>query len=153
MTSDQDTLFQPQDDNYQSRVSDSFARQRAMQTLGISITKLAPGRIELQLPYQIELTQQHGFMHAGIITTALDNACGYAAFSLMPADAAVLTVEFKSNFLAPAQGERFRVCGRVLKPGRTLTVCQADAFAEPAGKLIATMTCTLMAVFQRGIEA
>ena len=152
MTSDQDTLFQPQDDNYQSRVSDSFARQRAMQTLGISITKLTPGMIELQLPYQIELTQQHGFMHAGIITTALDNACGYAAFSLMPADAAVLTVEFKSNFLAPAQGERFRVCGRVLKPGRTLTVCQADAFAEPAGKLIATMTCTLMAVFERGIE-
>ena len=152
MTSDQDTLFQPQDDNYHSRVSDSFARQRAMQTLGISITKLTPGMIELQLPYQIELTQQHGFMHAGIITTALDNACGYAAFSLMPADAAVLTVEFKSNFLAPAQGERFRVCGRVLKPGRTLTVCQADAFAEPAGKLIATMTCTLMAVFERGIE-
>ncbi|MEZ5593042.1 MAG: PaaI family thioesterase [Gammaproteobacteria bacterium] len=152
MTSDQDTLFQPQDDHYHRRVTDSFARQRAMQTLKISITKLAPGRIELQLPYQIELTQQHGFMHAGIITTALDNACGYAAFSLMPADAAVLTVEFKSNFLAPAQGERFRVCGRVLKPGRTLTVCQADAFAEPAGKLIATMTCTLMAVFERGIK-
>lgn len=152
MTSNQDTLFQPQDDNYHRRVSDSFARQRVMQTLGISIAKLAPGMIELQLPYQPELTQQHGFMHAGIITTALDNACGYAAFSLMPADAAVLTVEFKSNFLAPAQGERFRVCGRVLKPGRTLTVCQADAFAEPAGKLIATMTCTLMAVFERGLK-
>jgi uncharacterized protein (TIGR00369 family) len=97
-------------------------------------------------------TQQHGFIHAGIITTALDSACGYAAFSLMPADAAVLTVEFKTNFVAPAKGERFVFRANVVRPGRTLTVCDARAFAldQSAGEqLVATMTGTLMAVFER----
>ena len=144
--------FKPQDPNYHQRVANSFARQRAMQTLGMRISRLEPGEVELAFAYQAELTQQHGFIHAGIITTALDNACGYAAFSLMPVDAAVLTVEFKTNFLAPAQGEHFRALGKVIKPGRTITVCQAEAFADPSGKLVATMSCTLMAVFERGIE-
>jgi uncharacterized protein (TIGR00369 family) len=144
--------LQPTDPNFEERVRASFARQRVMQTLGISITRLEPGDIELTMPYDAAYTQQHGFIHAGIISAALDSACGYAAFSLMPADAAVLTVEFKTNLLAPARGEQFKFHARVVKPGRTLTVCDARAFAEIGGtdrKLIATMTGTLMAVFER----
>jgi uncharacterized protein (TIGR00369 family) len=144
--------FQPQDSNFQERVRASFARQRVMQTLGVEIARLEPGEIELAMPYDLAYTQQHGFMHAGIITTALDTACGYAAFSLMPADAAVLTVEFKTNLLAPAKGERFVFRGRVVKPGRTVTVCAAQALALADGsdeRLIATMTGTLMALFDR----
>lgn len=144
--------FQPQDPNFQQRVRASFARQRVMQTLGIEITRLEAGEIELAMPYDPAYTQQHGFLHAGIITTALDSACGYAAFSLMSAEAAVLTVEFKSNLLAPAKAQRFAFRGRVVKPGRTLTVCDAQAFALDGGggeRLIATMTGTLMALFER----
>jgi len=121
-----------------------------MQTLGIQIARLGPGEIELTMLYAPAYTQQHGFMHAGIITTALDSACGYAAFSLMPADAEVLTVEFKTNLLAPAKGERFAFRAEVVKPGRTLTVCEARAFALEHGaeeRLVASMTGTLMAIF------
>jgi len=123
-----------------------------MRTLAIEIVRLGPGEIELAMPYNRAYTQQHGFMHAGIITTALDSACGYAAFSLMPADAAVLTVEFKTNLIAPAKGESFKFRAHVIKPGKTLTFCDAQALAVEAGKerLVATMTGTLMAVFQRG---
>jgi len=146
--------FQPQDTNYNERVRASFARQKVMATLGIEIARLAPGDIELTMPLDPAYTQQHGFVHAGIITTALDSACGYAAFSLMPAGAAVLTVEFKTNLLAPAKGRRFRFRAGVVKPGRTLTVCEARAFAyddggDDAERLVATMTGTLMAVFDR----
>ena len=144
--------FVPQDPDFAARVRASFARQRAMQTLGIEIADLVPGAIELILPYDPAYTQQHGFVHAGILTTALDSACGYAAFSLMPADAAVLTVEFKTNLLAPARGHRFAVRARVVKPGRTLTVCDAQAFAladDAPERLVATMTGTLMAVAER----
>ena len=140
--------YEPKDLRFRERVTESFGRQRAMQTLGISITRLAPGEIELAMPYAPAFTQQHGFVHAGIVTTALDSACGYAAFSLMPADSEVLTVEFKTNLLAPAKGDRFMFRARVVKPGRTLTVCDASAFAIDAGteKLVATMTGTLMAL-------
>jgi uncharacterized protein (TIGR00369 family) len=144
--------FQPADPNFRDRVRASFARQRVMQTLAISITRLEPGDIELTMPFDAAYTQQHGFVHAGIISAALDSACGYAAFSLMPADAAVLTVEFKTNFLAPAKGDQFKFRARVVKPGRTLTVCDAQAFSELDGaeaRLIGTMTGTLMAVFER----
>jgi uncharacterized protein (TIGR00369 family) len=144
--------FQPNDANFADRVRASFARQPAMQTLGVAIARLAPGEIELTMPYELAYTQQHGFIHAGIITTALDSACGYAAFSLMPADAAVLTVEFKTNLLAPAKGDRFLFRAHVVKPGRTLTVCEAQALAvENSGdeRLIASMTGTLMALFER----
>lgn len=143
--------FIPADADFAARVRASFARQQAMQTLGIEITALDAGAIELQLPYAAAYTQQHGFMHAGIITTALDSACGYAAFSLMPADAAVLTVEFKTNLVAPAKGERFVIRGNVIKPGRTLTLCEARAYAIDGGaeKLVATMTGTLMALYGR----
>ncbi len=103
--------FNPKDANFEARVRTSFARQTAMATLGIEITDLKPGEIELRMPYAIAYTQQHGFIHAGIITTALDTACGYAAFSLMPDDAAVLTVEFKTNLVAPATRRVFSVSG------------------------------------------
>jgi uncharacterized protein (TIGR00369 family) len=143
--------FEPKDPQFEARVKASFARQQAMKTLGIEITGLSPGEIELRMPHQQAYTQQHGFIHAGIVTTALDSACGYAAFSLMPAEAAVLTVEFKTNLLAPAKGEYFLFRARVVKPGRTITVCDARAFAVDAGqeKLVATMTGTLMALFER----
>jgi uncharacterized protein (TIGR00369 family) len=144
--------FEPQDPGFRERVRASFARQTVMRTLGIEIEHLEPGELDLVMPYHSGYTQQHGFIHAGIVTTALDSACGYAAFSLMPADAAVLTVEFKTNLLAPAKGERFRFRGRVVKPGRTITVCEAQAFARGANAeedLIATMTGTLMALFGR----
>jgi len=133
------------------RVRASFARQTAMATLGIELAGVEAGAVELRMPYAAALTQQHGFIHAGVISTALDTACGYAAFSLMPADAAVLTVEFKVNLLAPARGDRFVFRAKVLKPGRTLTVCEARAFARDAGRerLIASMTGTLMAVHGR----
>jgi uncharacterized protein (TIGR00369 family) len=103
------------------------------------------------MPPDPAYTQQHGFMHAGIITTALDSACGYAAFTLMPLDAAVLTVEFKTNLLAPAKGERFIFRAQVIKPGRTLTICEPRALALEGSKekLVATMTGTLMAVIGR----
>jgi uncharacterized protein (TIGR00369 family) len=142
------TVFQPQDPDFRERVRSSFARQQVMATLGIEIAHLQAGKVHLSMPPNPAFTQQHGFMHAGIITTALDSACGYAAFSLMPAHAAVLTVEFKTNLLAPAKGERFVFRAHVVKPGRTLTVCDARALTIEGNKekLVATMTGTLMAV-------
>jgi uncharacterized protein (TIGR00369 family) len=144
--------FIPKDPNFADRVRASFARQRIMQTLRVEIIGLQPGRIELTMPFAPEFTQQHGFVHAGIITTVLDSACGYAAFSLMPAGAAVLSVEFKTNLIAPAKGEQFAVRAQVIKPGKTLTVCDARAFAFDSSRverLVATMTGTLMAVYDR----
>lgn len=145
------TPFQAQDPNYATRVRESFARQAAMDTLGASLAEVAPGRVVITLPWAARLTQQHGFLHAGMVSTALDSACGYAGFSLMPADAAVLTIEFKINLLAPAQGESFRMVGTVIKPGRTVTVTEGQAYALHEGreKLVATMGCTLMTVLGR----
>jgi uncharacterized protein (TIGR00369 family) len=133
----------------------SFMRQKVMQTLGVTIGRVAPGEVEFAMPFAPDFTQQHGFLHAGIVSTVLDSACGYAAFTLMAPDAAVLTIEFKANFLAPAQGDGFRFVGKVVKAGRTITVCDAQAFARTGGdeKLIATMTGTLMSLTGRtGIE-
>jgi uncharacterized protein (TIGR00369 family) len=143
--------FDPKDANFEARVRTSFARQTAMATLGIEITDIKPGEVVLRMPYDAAYAQQHGFIHAGIITTALDSACGYAAFSLMADDAAILTVEFKTNLIAPARGEYFLFRAGVVKPGRTITVCDAQAFAIEGGKekLVATMTGTLMALFSR----
>lgn len=133
------------------RVQDSFALQGAMQTLGAQITHLAAGAVDIGFDWAPGLTQQHGFIHAGMLSAALDSACGYAGFSLMPEDAGVLTIEFKINLLAPAQGQRFRCEGRVLKPGRTIVVAEGRAYAIDHGqeKLCATMQCTLMAVHGR----
>ena len=129
-----------------------------MATLGIRIVSLSPGAIVFEMPFDTRFTQQDGFLHAGIVSTALDSACGYAALSLMAPDAEVLTVEFKSNFLAPARGELFVFRAEVLKPGRTLTVSEAKAFGvvEPGDnaeeKLIASMTATLMTMPARKLK-
>ncbi|MCC8942083.1 hypothetical protein CI1B_45250 [Bradyrhizobium ivorense] len=143
--------FEPKNPDFRAVAADTFARQRAMQTLGISIARMAPGEVDLAMPYAVEFTQQHGFVHAGIITAGLDNACGIAAFTLMPEGAGILTVEFKTNLLAPARGERFLFRAVVVKPGRTLTVCEAKAYAVQDGveTLVATMTGTLMALQPR----
>ena len=147
----QEAVWVPKDSLYRQRVEDSFALQGVMQTLGARLEKLEPGAVDIGLAWDRSLTQQYGFLHAGVVSTALDSACGYAAFSLMPEDAAVLTIEFKINLLAPAKGERFRMEGRVLKPGRTITVCEGRAYALQDQKetLIATMNCTLMTVMGR----
>ncbi|MBH5373217.1 PaaI family thioesterase [Bradyrhizobium glycinis] len=142
------TAFEPKNPGYRAAAIAMFDAQPAMRTLGIVIVRLAPGEVELAMLHAPALTQQNGFIHAGIITAGLDNACGVAAFSLMPAEAGILTVEFKTTLLAPARGERFVFKAEVVKPGRTLTFCEAKAYAEHDGKtkLIATMSGTLMAM-------
>ena len=144
--------FEPKNPDYLKVATATFERQKAMRALGISIARLEPGEVDLSMPYSADFTQQNGFVHAGIITAGLDSACGIAAFTLMPQGSDVLTVEFKTNLLAPAKGERFAFRAHVVKPGRTLTVCEARAFAETGGveTLIATMTGTLMALPHRG---
>ena len=145
--------MQAADPAYEQRTRDSFARQNAMQTLGATLESVAPGRVTITMAHRDSLTQQHGFIHAGMLAAALDSACGYAAFSLMPADAAVLTIEFKINLLAPARGPLFRFEGVVVKPGRTISVVEGRALQfeadGSAGKLIATMSATVMTVRDR----
>ncbi len=143
--------FQPRNPDFRKLATDTFERQRAMHTLGISIARLEPGEVDLTMAYSSDLTQQNGFVHAGVVTAGLDSACGIAAFTLMPARSDILTVEFKTNLLAPAKGERFVFRGVVVKAGRTLTVCEGRAYAWHEGieTLIATMTGTLMALPRR----
>jgi uncharacterized protein (TIGR00369 family) len=143
--------FDPRDPAYDSRVRASFARQRAMQTIGARIVRVDPGEVELELPFRDDLTQQHGFLHAGIVTALVDSACGYAALSLMDQRAAVLSVEYKVNLLAPAVGERMRAVGRVIKSGRTLVVCTGEVIAIAGGSesLVTVMQATMMAVRDR----
>lgn len=142
------TGFQPQDSDFEGRVRQSFARQQVMQTIGATLTLVAPGEVEIELPYRADLTQQHGFIHAGIVASILDTACGYAAFSLMPADAAVLSIEFKVNLLAPAKGELLRARAVVKRAGKNVTVCTADAWAVDDGQsaVVATMLATMMCI-------
>jgi uncharacterized protein (TIGR00369 family) len=145
------TQFQPKSPDFRAIATETFNQQRAMKTLGISISRLEPGEVDLTMDYSADLTQQHGFIHAGVITAGLDNAGGIAAFTLMPPATGILTVEFKTNLLAPARGERFAFRATVVKPGRTLTVCEGRAYAMHEGKetLIATMSGTLMALAGR----
>lgn len=133
--------------NIEKRVRDSFARQSVMATIGASLAKVGHGEATIELPFRSDLTQQHGFVHAGVVTMIVDTACGYAALTLMPPSAAVLTVEYKVNFLSPATGEKLIARGRVLKPGRTLMVCLGEVHAKNDGKekLIATMLATMIA--------
>jgi len=140
--------FEPKYPDYQAKVKKSFADQAVMKTIGASIEAIGAGEIEIEFPYQSSLTQQNGFIHAGIVSTVLDSACGYAAFSLMPEDASVLTIEFKINLLSPAKGDRFRGYGKVKKAGRTISVAEAElyAFSDQGRKLVATMVGTLMAI-------
>lgn len=145
------TDFVVRSPDYERRVRDSFARQGVMGTLGARLQRVQPGEVEIALDWAPGLTQQHGFLHAGVVSTALDSACGYAGFTLMAPDAAVLTIEFKVNLLAPARGQHFRMVGRVVKPGRTITVTEGQAFAIDDGRetLVATMGATLMAITGR----
>ncbi|HEY4216690.1 MAG TPA: PaaI family thioesterase [Gemmatimonadaceae bacterium] len=131
----------------EQRVRASFARQRMMQTLGAELTAVRPGEVEIVLPFREELTQQHGSLHAAAVTAIVDSACGYAALSMMPPDVEVLSVEFKVNLLAPAIGERFVAVGRVLRAGKTITVCSGEVHAEQGGarKLICAMQATMIA--------
>src|SRR3954471_16851118 len=122
--------FIPKDPDYDHRVRASFARQAVMATLGVTLESVAPGEVTLAIPFRADLTQQHGFLHAGIVTTVVDSACGYAAFSLMEPGAAVLSVEFKVNLLAPARGLAFRAIGRVVRAGRNLTVVNGELRAH-----------------------
>jgi len=144
--------FKAQDPNFETRVRASFARQTLMKTIGASVTKIAPGEVEIELPFREDLSQQHGYIHGGIITALADTACGYAALSLMPPDASVLTVEFKVNLISVARGERFIARGRVVKPGRVLTVCVGEvvALSDRQEKSVALMQTTMMAVHDRG---
>jgi len=140
------------DGDFEGRVRTSFDRQQIMHTVGAELTRVEAGTVEIEMPYSATLTQQHGFLHAGIISTALDSACGYAAYSVMPADAAVLTIEFKVNLLSPGRGERFLFRGSVTKPGRTIIVADGQAYAfddDGKAKLVATMTATMMVVSGR----
>jgi uncharacterized protein (TIGR00369 family) len=143
----------PADPDFAARVRHSFSRQAVMDTLGARLAEVAPGRVVIEMAHDPRFTQQHGFLHAGIVSTALDSACGYAAFSLMPADAAVLTIEFKVNLLAPARGPQLRFEGQVSKAGRTISVVDGRAWqhdgagGEPT--LVATMSATVMTVLGR----
>ena len=122
-----------------------------MAELGASLATVRPGVVEIEFPFQERYAQQHGFLHAGIVATVLDSACGYAAFSLMPAEAGVLSVEFKINLLAPASGERFLARGEVVRPGRTITVCQGQVAALRDGEEfpVAAMQASMMAIHDR----
>ena len=126
----------------------SFARQPAMRSIGASVTSMDAGQCEITLPFSDKLTQQHGFIHAGVTAMIADTACGFAALSLMPEDAAVLTTEFKLNLLAPAKGEKLIATGRVVRPGKKLMVCLGEVFAEEGDKRrqIALMTASMMVI-------
>lgn len=136
--------FEPRDRDFEKKVRESFGRQKVMQMIGARLSFIAPGSCGIELPFREDLTQQHGYLHAGIVTTVLDSACGYAAFSLMPAGSSVLSVEFKVNLLAPAKGDLLHVRAEVKRAGRTLTVCNADAFTD--GKICSTMLATMIRV-------
>jgi uncharacterized protein (TIGR00369 family) len=142
------------DPDYAARVRRSFEAQAFMTTLGARLESVEPGEVVIALPDRADLTQQHGFLHAGVVAAVADSACGYAALTLMEPGAAVLSVEFKINLLAPARGERFEARAQVVKPGRTLMICTAEVRAiagDPGtGVLVALMQGTMMTVRDRG---
>ncbi|MEO0389829.1 MAG: PaaI family thioesterase, partial [Pseudomonadota bacterium] len=140
--------LKPRNPRWDIDVRASFARQAVMTTLGAQMTDVAPGRVRIEMPFDAAFTQQHGFLHAGIVTAGLDSACGFAAMSLMAPGAAVLTAEFKTSLLAPARGARFAFDAEVIKSGRTLSFAEAKGYALDGGtaRLIATLSATLMAV-------
>jgi uncharacterized protein (TIGR00369 family) len=142
-----------QDPEFESRVRASFDRQRFMATIGARLARVEAGEVDIELNIRDDLMQQHGFLHAGVLATAADSACGYAALSLMPAGVAVLSVEFKVNLLAPAAGDRIVARGRVIRAGKTVTVCWGDvtAHAGDTERLVATMVGTMMTVRDRGL--
>jgi uncharacterized protein (TIGR00369 family) len=140
--------FEPLDPNFEKKVRESFSRQHFMNFIGAKLVEVRPGYCEIHLPYKKDLSQQHGFFHAGVIGTIADNSGGYAAYSLMAADSSILTVEYKLNLIAPGDGDLLIGRGQVIKPGRTLTICRAEVFAVKHGieRLCATSLITLMAM-------
>ncbi|MDT5270560.1 MAG: hypothetical protein QOH49_2746 [Acidobacteriota bacterium] len=140
--------FEPRDAGYEQRVRESFARQRAMETFGARLLRVGPGEVEIGLEFREELTQQDGYLHAGIVAALVDTACGYAALSLTEPGAEVLSVEFKLNLLSPAAGQSFIARARVVRSGRNLTVCAGDCYAlkDDVEKVVATMLATMMKV-------
>jgi uncharacterized protein (TIGR00369 family) len=136
------------DPEFVARVQASFDRQAFMRTVGASLVSIEPGQVVIEWPFDRRLTQQHGFLHAGVVVAVADSACGYAALSLMPPGTAVLSVEFKVNLMKPAAGEHFRAVGKVIRSGRTLSVCGAEVHAHVGGKetTIAIMQGTMMTV-------
>ena len=138
--------WQPHNPDFEARVRDSFARQQAMALIGARLVRVEPGRVDIELPVRDEIGQQHGFVHGGVVAMIADSAGGYAAFSLMPADASVLTVEYKVNMLAPAQGDVLIARGEVLKAGRSLSVVRADVWARTGARenRVAAMQQTMM---------
>jgi uncharacterized protein (TIGR00369 family) len=142
--------FEPRDPHWEARIRDSFARQPAMALIGAGLGRLAPGEVEVVLPIRHEVTQQHGFVHGGVVAMVADSAAGYTAFSLLPADATLLSVEFKLNFLSPGRGVRLAARGRVVKPGRTLSVVEVDVVgidADGVETSCARMLQTIMALY------
>lgn len=142
------TLFSPRNPDYKKAVQTSFAKQGVMAHIGATLVKVEPGFCEIEMPYAEELCQQHGFIHAGIVSTVADSAGGYAGFSLMPEGDGVLTIEYKVNLMAPAAGEKLIARGQVIRAGKTITVAQSDAYMVQNGveKHCATMQLTLMCV-------
>jgi uncharacterized protein (TIGR00369 family) len=140
--------FDPQNVDFESAVRESFDRLTLMKTIGATLQRASPGEVEIALGFRTDLTQHHGFMAAAVLTAVADVACGYAAMTLMPPGCSVLTIEYKANFLAPVQGERVVARGRVIRPGRTVTVCAGDVVAVDRGqeKLVATLLATMMRV-------
>jgi len=144
--------MRPLNPSFADDVAASFAQQPIMNLIGARLVTVEPGVVEITLPYRADLTQQNGYLHAGVVTTIADSACGYAAMSLMPAEAGVLSVEFKVNLLRPARGESFLARAEVIKAGRTLTVVRADVFAlaeDAERQLVATMQGTMMSLRQQ----
>jgi len=140
------------DSDVENRIRESFARQGLINTLNGKIAHISPGELHIEAPFDARFTQQDGFLHAGVVTTLMDSACGYAAYTLMPADSRVLSVEFKVNFLSPAVGEKFRAEGRVVKSGKTISVCEGKFFAlqDRQEKLVAMMQATMICVHAAG---
>lgn len=137
----------PRNPSFAQEIKASFAKQTIMRLIGAKLSRVEPGVVEITLPYRADLAQQHGYLHAGIVTTIADSACGYAAYSLMPPKSEVLSVEFKVNLLRPAKGEMFVAAAEVVKSGKTLTVVRADVFGlDQSGRreLVATMLGTMM---------
>ena len=145
--------LEPRDPRYAERVRASFARQRFMATLGATLELVEPGEVRIGFARREELTQQHGFLHAGVLASVVDSACGYAALSLMESGTGVLSIESKINMLAPARADRFVAIGRVLRAGRTITVCTGEAIAlrDDGPITVATMQATMMAVRREGV--
>ncbi len=143
--------FNAANPDFRDDILENFEKQLFMSLLGAKPGKVQPGYMEIEIPFKAELTQQHGFLHAGVMASLMDSACGYAAFSLMPADSDVLSIEYKVNMLRPAKGDSFLASGTVIKPGKSIYVCQGEAYAINGDKrkLVATMSATMMAVAGR----